>query len=83
MRELIVSVTMAKRAVAEPMLISERRLVTTKETITAFSGMFQPGVTYFGQFICPSAVKGHLHIQRTRKRGDRDRVQRTKAGGRR
>lgn len=44
--ELIVSVTMARRAVVEPMLIRERRAVTTKETITAFSGMFQPGATY-------------------------------------
>lgn len=39
------SETIAARATVEPMLISERRIVTIRETRTEFSGMFQPGVT--------------------------------------
>ena len=37
---------MANRASVEPMLIRERRAVTTRETMTALRGMFQPGVTW-------------------------------------
>lgn len=43
--ELMVKVTMACSATVEPILISERSAVTTKDTITALNGMFQPGVT--------------------------------------
>lgn len=41
----MVRVTMARRAADEPMLISDKRIVTISETITAFRGMFQPGFT--------------------------------------
>jgi hypothetical protein len=41
----IVRVTMASSAVVEPILMSDKRIVTTRETITAFKGMFQPGFT--------------------------------------
>ena len=37
---------MAFRATVEPMLMRERRIVTTRETRTALRGMFQPGVTF-------------------------------------
>lgn len=37
--------TTALRAWVEPMLMSERQMVTTRETRTAFKGMFHPGVT--------------------------------------
>jgi len=37
--------TTALRAAVEPMLMRERRMVTTRETMTALRGMFQPGVT--------------------------------------
>ena len=36
---------MALRATVEPMLMRERRMVTIRETITAFRGIFQPWVT--------------------------------------
>lgn len=41
----MVRVTIARSAVVEPMLISDKRIVTTRETITAFKGMFQLGFT--------------------------------------
>ena len=37
---------MALKATVEPMLMRERRIVTTRETRTALRGMFQPGVTF-------------------------------------
>lgn len=49
-REPMVSVTIARSAVVEPIFISDRRLVTAKETITALSGIFHPGVTYSVSF---------------------------------
>ncbi|GMF71686.1 unnamed protein product [Aspergillus oryzae] len=52
----IVKVTIAKRAVVEPMLINDRRTVTIRETITALSGMFHPGVTYIDQHRWPEAA---------------------------
>ena len=42
----MVRVTMARSAVVEPMLMSDKRMVTTSETITAFNGMFQLGFTW-------------------------------------
>lgn len=41
----MVRVTMARSAVVEPMLMSDNKIVTTSETITAFKGMFQLGFT--------------------------------------
>jgi hypothetical protein len=46
---LIVRVTMASSAAEEPILMSDKRIVTTNETITAFKGIFQPGLTLFCQ----------------------------------
>lgn len=46
----IVRVTMARSAAEEPMLMSDKSIVTTNETITAFRGMFQPGLTLFCQW---------------------------------
>jgi hypothetical protein len=40
------SEAMALKAVLEPMLIRERRMVIQKETRTEFRGMSQPGRTY-------------------------------------
>jgi hypothetical protein len=37
---------MALKAVLEPMLIKDRRIVMQKETRTEFRGMSQPGRTY-------------------------------------
>lgn len=45
MSDVIVREMMALRATCDPMLISERRMVTPRETITEFKGMFHPGVT--------------------------------------
>lgn len=42
----MVKVTMARSAVVEPMLMSDKRTVTASETITAFKGMFQLGFTW-------------------------------------
>ena len=36
---------MAFKATVDPILIRESSMVTSKDTITAFSGIFQPGVT--------------------------------------
>jgi hypothetical protein len=41
----MVKETIAVRATDEPMLIRERRIVTARETMTEFRGMFHPGVT--------------------------------------
>lgn len=46
----MVRVTMARSAAEEPMLMSDKSIVTTNETITAFKGMFQPGLTLFCQW---------------------------------
>lgn len=45
MSDVIVREMMALRATCDPMLINERRMVTPRETITEFRGMFHPGVT--------------------------------------
>ena len=44
-RLLVVRDKMPFRAVVEPIFMRERRIVTIRETRTAFKGMFQPGVT--------------------------------------
>ena len=41
----MVRVIMALSAAVEPMLMSESNIVTTSDTMTAFKGMFHPGVT--------------------------------------
>jgi hypothetical protein len=43
--DVIVSDITALRATWDPMLIIERRIVTTSDTMTELRGMFQPGVT--------------------------------------
>jgi hypothetical protein len=43
--DVIVSDITALRATWDPMLIIERRTVTTSDTMTELRGMFQPGVT--------------------------------------
>lgn len=37
---------MAFRATSEPMFMSERRTVMTRDTITELRGIFHPGVTW-------------------------------------
>ena len=44
-REPIVSEIMASNATVDPMLMSESSTVTMRDTSTALSGIFQPGVT--------------------------------------
>jgi len=51
---------MALRASVEPMLIRERRIVTTRETRTAFRGMFHPGVTCIVDISAPFSEKKGL-----------------------
>ena len=41
----MVRVTMARSAVEEPMLMRDNATVTARETITAFNGIFQLGLT--------------------------------------
>lgn len=41
----IVRVTIARSAVEEPILMSDKSTVTTNDTITAFNGIFHPGFT--------------------------------------
>jgi hypothetical protein len=43
--DVIVREMMAVRATWEPMLISESSMLTARETMTEFKGMFHPGVT--------------------------------------
>lgn len=45
-REPMVSEMMALKATVDPMLMSESRIVTMRDTRTALRGMFQPGVTF-------------------------------------
>ena len=45
-RDVIVREMTAFRATSDPMLIIDSRIVTTRDTITEFKGMFQPGVTW-------------------------------------
>jgi hypothetical protein len=40
------SEVMISKAIVEPMMIRERRAVKTRVTITALSGMSQPGCTF-------------------------------------
>ena len=70
---------MAFSAAVEPMLMRESNVVTTKETMTAFKGIFQPGVTYnickptsaFQGFLClhmrALARKASHHLERRTK----------------
>ena len=44
-REPMVSEMMASSATVDPMLMSDSRIVTTRDTRTALRGIFQPGVT--------------------------------------
>lgn len=44
-REATPNEAMALKAAVEPMLIKDRRIVITNETMTAFTGTFQPGLT--------------------------------------
>ena len=44
-REATPNEAIALKAAVEPMLIKDRRTVMTNETITAFTGTFQPGFT--------------------------------------
>lgn len=44
-REATPKEAIALKAAVEPMLIKDRRIVTTNETMTAFTGTFQPGFT--------------------------------------
>lgn len=46
-REATPNEAIALKAAVEPMLIKERRIVMTNETMTAFTGTFQPGLTLF------------------------------------
>ena len=44
-KEPMVSEMMASNATVDPMLMSDSNTVTTRDTRTAFRGIFQPGVT--------------------------------------
>lgn len=72
-------VTTALRAWMEAMLISERSVMVTSDTMTAFKGTFHRGATYVVSILMCIKRPDDLHRKRTTKMAVLDRGQKTRA----